>query len=674
MKLIGSVFAILTALLVAIYLFLFTSLGHGIILPMIEGKIKEATKLQNVNFESFDLSPSSLNTILLVENNPIKLDANFSLFAKTLDATYKVDINDLSSFKELIQQPLQGTFSTQGKVKGHFEDLSIKGIAKVAKGDIAYDLNIATNNINNINFTVSDLDISTLLSMVGQPKYIEGLLQSKGKISSLKLENIDFLANVNQGKINTSEVKKAFNIQVPPSDFKLNSKIDVNDQKGNYIIDINSSLAKIKSDGKLDLSKMGIDAKYALNVQSLGVLEPMIATKLNGSFETSGSIQGDQKNMNIKGKSSLASGNTTYDVTLKDMNVDKLTANIKNAKLDQLLHMLNQPKYAQGLLTVNANIDSLKNLKGNIKTRVNDGLINRSVMKKQFEMNFPSNSTFNAKINTDLNKNSVISDIDLNSFAADITTKKTQFLIDSAKLTTDYTLSVSNLGKLYFLTNQKMKGDLKVTGDVTFDKTLLATCNTKKFGGTVNGKLDDNKLNVVAKDLKTLPLLDMMYYPQIFRSSLNANVDYDLATKQGLSKVDMSNGQFLTNEAMTMLKNLTSYDLTLEVYKTANLTTKINDTILKNDLFMESAKSTIKSNKLVMNTKNSTIDGDIDIKYRKYELGIELNGPIASPNVKVDPGNALKQKAKEKVNKLIDEKLDGKVDENVKGLLKGLFQ
>ena len=509
--------------------------------------------------------------------------------------------------------------------------------------------------------------------MVGQPKYIQGLLHSNGKISSQNLENIDFTANVTKGKVNTTVVQKAFDVSVPQSDFKLNSKINVSNQKGDYSIDLDSSIAKLQSNGKIDLSTVALEAKYDLNVQSLGVLEPIIATKLNGAFQTNGTIKGDQKLMKINGSSNLASSATKYAVELKDMQPSSINATINNAKLDTLLYMLNQPKYASGDLSIQAKIDSLKELKGKVTTTINSGLINPNVMKKQFEMNFPQNSTFSTQINTTLDKNLVSSDISLDSFAADLNTKKTNFYIDSAKLTTDYVLHIANLGNLYFLTNQKMQGDLKVSGDVTFDKKLLATFNTKKFGGSVDGKLDDSKLNVVAKNLQTLPLLDMMFYPQIFKSTLNATLDFDTLTKQGLSKVDMSNGQFLTNEAMTMLKNLTTYDLTLEVYKTANLTTNINDTILKNDLFMESAKSTIKSNKLILDTKNSTIDGDIDVTYRKYELGIKLDGAIASPNVQVDPGNALKQKAKEKVDKLIDEKLDGKVDDNVKNLLKGLL-
>jgi len=687
LKIIGVVFGSLIAIFVGIYLFLFTSIGHGFILPIIENKIKDATNLQNVEVKDFSLAPSSLDMVLLVENQKITANAKFGIFSQALDAKYDVKIDDLSKFKKLAKTNINGKFYTNGTISGKFTNLDINGLAQVANGDIDYKLNINNNegSINNIIFKLDNLDVSTLLSMVDQPQYMQGKLNANGKISSQNLENIDFIANVKDGKVNTKVVKDSLNIVVPKSDFKLDSKIKIANKVGNYNIDIFSSLAKIKSDGKINLLKLGLDSVYSLDIKSLAMLEPIIGTKLNGAFNTNGTIKGDKKSMIIDGKSNVASSNTKYHVVLKDLKPDLIKANILNAKLDKLLYTLNQPSFAKGDLNIVATITSLDKLSGKIDTTIKKGLFNRTVMKKEFDISFPKNPTFNTTIHTNLDDNMVVSNINLKTFAANLITKKTSFDISKAKLTTDYLLNIPSLAKLYFVSGQKMKGKMSINGDIVFDKTVLATFHSKKFGGNIDGKLNDNKLSIKTKNINSLELLDTMYYPKIFKSTIDANLDYNLLTKKGLSKVNMVNGKFLTNEAMTTLKNLTNYDLTLELYKKSSLVTKIDDTMLYSTLEMKSDKSTITSKKLNLNTAKSTIDADIKIKYRKYDLGVKLAGAISSPRVKVDVGDLLKNKAKDALNKKLgknvekelkqklNEKLGEDVRKNLGGLLKGLF-
>jgi hypothetical protein len=687
LKIIGAIFGILITLIIGVYLFLFTSMGHGIILPMIQNNIKDATNIQNVKVTNFDLSLSSLDIELNIENQKIVADAKFNLFSQKLDAKYDLKIDDLSVFKELIKTNINGKLYTNGDINGTFKLFDIKGIASLANGNIDYNLNVDTKNslVNNIIFDIKKLDISQLLSMLEQPKYIQGKLNANGKISSQNLENIDFIAYVNSGKVNTQVVKKALDIVVPKSDFTLDSKINIKNKVGEYKVDLASSLATIKSDGKLNLLKMGVDSIYSLDVKSLALLEPIIGIKLNGAFNTSGTIKGDKKSMIVDGKSNIASSLTKYNVKLKDFQPSLIKANISNAKLDELLFTLNQPKYAKANLDIDAQISSLDKLDGKITTTIKNGILNRSILKKEFELNLPKNSTFNGVVNTKLDDNMVVSNSSIKTFVAKLNTKKTAFDINSAKLTTDYILNIPSLAKLYFISGQKMKGSMVLNGDVIFDKTLLATFHSKKFGGNIDGKLDNDKLSVKTNNIQSLKLLDTMYYPKIFKSTIDANLDYNLSTKKGLSKVNMVDGKFLTNEAMSTLKKLTSYDLTLELYKKSSLVTKIDDTMLYSTLDMKSKNSTITSKKLNLNTAKSTIDGDIKIKYKKYDLGIKLAGAITSPKVKVDIGDALKNKAKDLLNKKLgkdvekdlkkklNDKLGEDVRKNLGGLLKGLF-
>jgi len=499
MKWIGILFGILTLVVFGIYGLLFTSTGHGILLPIASEKIENGAKVKSAQFKNFELTMNKMDIVLDLDGEIIKINGTYGLFTRNLNLTYDVVIKNLATFSKAAKTVIRGDFSTKGKIWGTFDNVLIKGSAKTAEGTIDYSLNSKDSDIKDVNFDLKNLSLQKILWMVGQPLYTNAKVFSKGKLTSLE------------------------------------------------------------------------------------------------------------------------------------------------------------------------------DLNGEIITIVKDGVLNHPVVKKHFDMDLPKRAIYDLHVKTNLKDKKAISVVDFNTFAANLDTSKSVFDLNSGVFTTDYTLVVPSLAKLYFATKQKMRGDIKVTGDVKFDKKLLATFNLNKFDGSVNGKLDGDNLIVDAKDIQILKLLHMMYYPELFKSPVNLDLDFNLATKKGTSKITSINGQFLTNQTISMLKNLTSYDLTLEVYDVINLDTDINDTFLTNTLLMQSKNSQIKSNRLNLDTKKSTIDADIDLDYRKYNIGIELTGNIQDPNVNIDSSKILKTKAKEEAKKQIEKHLGDKIDKNVGNLLKKLF-
>jgi hypothetical protein len=500
MRLIVGLFAVMTTLIVSVYVMLFTSFGHGIILPIVESNLESNLKIKDAKFTNFTLTTNSINTTLTLDNQPIHMEGKFNLIKKFIDLNYDIKIDDLSIFNAISNQKLQGKFHTNGKVIGVLGNIGLKGEATFAEGKTAYELFLKEHDIENINFS------------------------------------------------------------------------------------------------------------------------------------------------------------------------------LKNLSVEKLLWMVSQPQYTTGILNIEGTIKSLNNLDGDILTKLTNGMLNSDYINKTFKQNLPKKATFETTINTKLAKENIVSIIDFNSFIAQLDTKKTTFNIPSGKVTTDYILDIPTLNALYFVTNQKLKGGITINGDVTFDKTLLATFNSKKFDGTLNGKLDNNKLNVQLDNIQSTKLLDMLYYPEIFKSNIKLDLDYDIATKKGLSKLITNNGQFLTNQTTDLLKKFTQYDLTMEIYDITNLTTKIDNTKLINDLYMKSKNSEIKSKVFDIDTATSLINADLTLKYRKYDMGLTLKGAIADPKVKLDIGKTIENKAKEKLKETINEKLKDKLDENTKNILNNFFK
>jgi len=501
MRLIVGLFALMTTLVVAAYVMVFTSFGHGIILPIVESNIEKNLKINEAKFTNFSLTTNTINTTLTLDKQPIHIEGSYNLVKKLINLTYDIKMDDLSSFNAISNQKLQGSLNTNGKIVGVIGNIGIQGKATFAQGDTDYELFIKEKDINNIKFS------------------------------------------------------------------------------------------------------------------------------------------------------------------------------LQNISVEKLLWMVSQPQYTTGTLNIDGTIKSLHNLEGTVVTKLTNGLLNSDYINKTFKQNLPKKATYHATINTKLAKENIVSVVDFNSFVAQLNTQKTIFNIPKGKLTSDYILNIPTLNALYFVTNQKLKGGIVIDGDITFDKTLLATFNSKKFDGTLKGKLDNNKLNVQLDHIQSTKLLDMLYYPKIFKSNIKLDLDYDIATKKGLSKLSTNNGQFLTNQTTQMLKQFTKYDLAMEIYDVTNLTTKIDNTNLINDLFMKSKNSEIKSKVFTVDTAKSLINADLMLKYRKYDTSLTLTGDIAKPKVKLDLGKAIKNKAKEKIKEKLGETLKDKIkDEKIGNILNSFFK
>ena len=677
MKAVKIIFGILVLALVSLYIVLFTPLSKTIIVPIIESKISEASKINNVKIPDFELSFSSLKMKLLLEDQQIDIDTTFGLFDKTLDLQYKVDISDLGKFNYLTGQKLRGTFNTDGNLKGTFEHLKLAGDAKLAKGDINYNLNIDKNNINNIKTKIDSIDLAVLLNMIYQPKFVNGKFNAVADISSIELDQIIFDANIKEGIFNVPVFQNELNLTIPKSNFKLDTNVKLKNKSGDFVFNFDSQLIQLLTNGAIDLNSLNINSKYKISVDKLAMLEPIIKTKLNGSFSTKGAVKGDKKSMEVVGNSNIANSITTYYILLKDLAVDKVKANIKNAKLDKILDIVNQPSYAKANLNLDVDINSLKDLDGNIITTLDNGILNKKIVKKDFNISLPKNATFDLKAVTNLDKNIVDTKLSLKTFVANIQTKKTQFDIKTATLNTDYTAKISDLGKLYFITKQKMQGDLKIDGNVKFKDHLDASFSSNKFGGNINGTFIKEKLDLKIKDVDSLKLLDMLYYPKVYTSKIDLKLDYDIKTKKGISDLVMNNGKFLPNQLSQTIKKFIKKDLTTEIYKIANVKTKIDDKKLDSTLLMQSANSEIKSNKMYMDLEKSKIDAFFDIKYYEYKSSLDLKGKLTSPKVKVDTSKLIYSKAKQKVKEVIEKQIEDKLDDNLKkslgGFLKKLF-
>lgn len=696
------ILGVVLVIFIVAFVLLFTPFGNGILKPYIQKQIDKyspvTVKLEvfKLRFSNFDIEIEALDSITISANG------TYSLFSQSIDGILNILIKNPKDIKELSAVQLNDNFLIENIVRGKFSDFSVWTKSNIADGDIDINTQIVDFTPVKILANIQNLKLESMLNLIGQKPYTSGIFNLKADI--VGDTNLNFTgaasAEISKAKFSESLIKKDFNIKIPnTTDFvvNLNASFDGKDVK--HTFNFLSQIGNITSSGSTIISELKTNSSYDINIVDLSPFSPLAGMPLRGSFRTNGKIQGNETWLNIDGKSDFASSNTTYSLSLEGYTKPKdALVTIKNLKVDEVLYMLVMPIYAKA--TLEAKID-LKQISSGISgdySHTLKGDLQRSVLRKEFDLTPPNDIAFNHTANATLNKG--IGELNANvvSDLAAVSVNKAKFIISDLSLNAPYKIIISDLKKLAFITSKELKGNVIANGDIKYNQNkLYADLKSDIFGGKLTASLDRNIADIRLMDIKATSVLDMLQFSQFFDTNVNGKIRYDIFTQKGAMDFMASNGHFMQNQLADLLKNLLNFDVTKEMYDSIKIDGKIDKKVVNANLNANSKNTTLSSKNASLDFEKDTINAYLNLKINKDELGAKINGKMSSPSISIDAQKAVQtilnkvlsnkkvqettDKAKEKVEQKIGESLDKqtekigeKIEQQIGDTLKNLFK
>jgi len=662
MKFFAWIGAIIATLVLTLYIVAFTPLGNGLLKPMVEAKIQEATQTQS-KLETFLLTMSDFEVVLsLSEGNRITAKGAYSLFSRSFDVDYVLDLKNLQALESFAGQPLRGALFSDGEVKGDMALMRIDGKSTIAQSQTSYSVTLADLNPTSIIATIKGAKLASLLQMTAKNPYATADVDMDINFKSIKTGALDgaVVLKTKDGKLDPKYMLSDFNVTIPNTSFAMNLDATLQGSDINFKGELLSNLFKITSAGSVTPQTLKTDVTYALSVQDLEVLKPLTGADVRGALNLNGSVKGDKERLVVQGVSDLASSSTVFEATLKELQPLSFRAKVANLNVAKLLYMLKQPHYTDGLFSMKADISDMnpKNLSGQVVTSLTKGVLDTAYLTKAYALAAPMPKTTYDAITTTLLKGSVAdTKIDLNSNLANLDVKSAKYNLEDKTLKSDYKFFVSNLEALAFVTKERLRGELSAIGTVEKGKDLDATMSAALAGGKMEAKLHNDDLHATLNALKTTKLLYMLYRPELFDASLNAKLDYNLAQSRGKLDGQISNGVFAKNQTFDHIKQFTKVDMYRENFN-GDVVAKIAKEKILVSLDLHSKEAAIKTTDAKLNTKTNQIDSDVKIVSKNDSIDAKLSGDIDAPKVSVDLEKFLKSETgKKAVEKLFNKLL-----------------
>ena len=676
-KLFFGLTALILIVIAGIYTLLFTSTGNSYVASIIESKVNEGQKDVQMKVNDFKLT---MNEILfnasINDNSTINIAGALNIFAKNVDLNYDINIKELSSLQNITKQKLNGPFSTKGSVKGDQKLAIIKGSTSLASSNTVYDINLVDFKPNNILFNMKDAKIEELLNIVDQPIYANGKLDINAQIKNANISSLDGLVTtkISDGVLNAKLINKELK-QNPktPIIFTANTNTKLNANMANTKVDFDSTIAKLNiKDASVNLETSLINSDYSVLVKDLSKLESLINQKYNGSFSLNGKASINKGLIKIDGNSDIFNSDTKYDIKVVDSKPEYINVLVNNAKIESLLNLVNQANYANGLINIDAKIKNadMKNLNGKIITTILESKLNNKVVNKEFSQKLINPIVFKGDIETNLVKTQAISKIDLNTTVTNLDMKKAVYDLEKAEFLSDYEINFTDLSKLYDITQTKMRGSAKLLGNIKQNAdTLAVDGKSSLFDGDITFNLLNDLFKAKIDGVEIKSLTHMLYYPEIFTSKSNIDVDYNLASKEGKIGGNLLDGRFVKNEYSDIINTFAQFDLTKEVYEKVEIKSDIKKNIINGFVDMQSKYTKIKIPSSTIDTEKNTINALVQATITKYTFDTTIKGSLSNPSVKVDTKAFLKSKYGKKVKEKTD-KYKKKIEDKLKDKLK----
>ncbi len=609
-----------------------------------------------------------------IDSNLLKIFLKGDLDTKKLGVNLKYDANikELALLQPLINVPIQGAFSTKGIVKGDKKRMVIGGVSNIASSKGKYYVELKELNPRKVNLDLKNAKIEKLLAMVGKPQFLFGKIDIDAKLTNLDPNNLkgSFKTVIHPSYVNRKLMKREFNIDLPKTTLQGEAFAKLSGQDIGVDVNLDSNLLNAILKGDINTKQLATNLSYKFDIKELGLLKPLTGLDFRGSVFAEGSLKGNKKESILKGITNLANSNSSYEIVLKEFSPYKASIDIKDAKLRELLHTLNMPLYA------NANIDSKielenfdpKKLSGYIHSTIRNGYTNAKVLEKEFGF-YKANISFSADQKSEIKKGVIKSDVTLHSSVADLSTHNATYHLPTGRLNIQYLLKIPDLNNLYFVTKQRMRGSLDLTGKIKKAKSFLVTAHSDTLGGKVDLVIFNDEVNGKIKGIKFVELTDMLYYPRVFDSIMDATLHYNLLTQQGDLKAQAFDGHILPNEMSMILSQMANFDITKEIYKLTELNSTINKKIILSSLDMKSRLTHITSNDAMLDMENNRVDAKLRIDLRGRPLYVKIKGDIYNPSITLD----IKSLFTDRVKKEIDKHLGDKIPSEIKGFLEKLF-
>ena len=337
-----------------------------------------------------------------------------------------------------------------------------------------------------LNANIKNIKAEQVLAMTTFGSLFNGEVNAELSLDGLNLQNLNGRGelSVKNGVFNAAAMSKLLEAEFPENvKFSLNFKPTFTNSVAYFSSNFASDIANIsKFDGSYNLQKNALDAAYSANVSDLSKLSFLTGVALYTPLNVSGKIASTNQAINASANSDIFGSNT--DITFKS---GVLNANMKNAKIEQILKALGYEQFyigstnmtfdyntASKLGEFNANILNAHLAKTGLTELISSVLGGRDITTEVYENGVVKGTIKGDIITFDANMHSKRSDINVEQASINTKSKALKIPVSANYEKTDIGIDITGTTEApkYALSSQYLKQKAEQGVEKLIDKAF----------------------------------------------------------------------------------------------------------------------------------------------------------------------------------------------------------
>lgn len=301
---------------------------------------------------------------------------------------------------------------------------------------------------------------------------------------------------------------------------------------GLEIVIKNEPKLEITLKGDYNLFTLNIDTALNINASDISLFDEVAGMPLSGAFVLEASAKGKVFGaLSAEAHSNIAKSKTDIKVELQNLNPLKIYADIVHLELAEVLAMIGQKPYIEGVLSLDADIVGNENMEFSGKNilEIKQGDFSQRLIAKDFGIQVPK-TTFTIRQESIFDKKDIKQDFVFDSNVGKITLSSTSN-IESFDTKGVYSIVLSDISAFTPLLGMKVRGALRTEGSIEggLENILIAgKTDIADSASTYSANIVKSALAKVRFDTQNLrieKLLYMIYQPQYISASVGGKAE-----------------------------------------------------------------------------------------------------------------------------------------------------